>query len=69
MDETMLLENLEAVQWRSNSAFLSLWGAEPKTCPKCESPTVLRVALKPEYGGKRIWGCSTFPNCTFTAAH
>jgi restriction system protein len=69
MDETMLIENLEAVQWRSNPNFLSLWDAEPKTCPKCESPTILRVALKREYGGKRIWGCSTFPNCNFTLAN
>jgi restriction system protein len=68
MDETMLLENLETVNWRFNSAFLALWGNDPKTCPKCESTTVLRVALKPEYGGHKIWGCATFPACTFKMA-
>jgi hypothetical protein len=68
MDEPMLLENLEAVKWRFNSAFVSLWGDDVKTCPQCEAPTVLRVALKDEYGGRRIWGCSAFPNCTFKLA-
>ena len=68
MDETMLLENLEAVKWRFKSAFVSLLGNEPKACPQCDAPTVLRVALKDEYGGQRIWGCSTFPECAFKMA-
>lgn len=65
MDETMLIENLEAVKWRSISAFVSLLGEGPKTCPQCEAPTVLRVTLKEQYGGLQIWGCSTFPRCSF----
>ena len=65
MDEPMLMENLEAVAWRSNPAFRTLWADPTKSCPDCGSETILRVALKPEYGGAQIWGCSTFPGCSF----
>lgn len=34
-----------------------------RTCPKCGSAMVLRVARKGPYAGKKFWGCSKFPDC------
>jgi restriction system protein len=65
MDEPMLMQNLETVGWLFNSAFAPLWNDETRNCPRCGSETILRVAVKPEYGGREIWGCSTFPRCDF----
>jgi restriction system protein len=65
MDEPMLMQNLETVGWPFSSAFESLWAADANGCPQCGSETILRVALKPAYGGLQIWGCSTYPRCNF----
>ena len=32
------------------------------TCPRCAKPMVKREAKGPS-GGKRYWGCPTFPAC------
>ena len=34
-----------------------------RTCPKCGSEMVLRVAKKGSHSGKEFWGCSKFPDC------
>jgi restriction system protein len=65
MDEPMLMQNLETVGWPFSSAFESLWSNDANGCPQCGSETILRVALKPAYGGLQIWGCSTYPRCNF----
>ena len=65
MDEKMLLENLEAMHWRFNPAFLSLLNDKRKFCPKCESEMVLRTAKKGALVGQTFWGCSKFPHCRF----
>ena len=36
------------------------------TCRKCGSNLVLRVARRGKKPGSQFWGCSKFPNCTFT---
>ena len=42
--------------------------APAKTCPRCGSPMVLRVATKGKQAGKRFWACSTFPACRAAVA-
>ncbi len=34
-----------------------------KTCPKCSSLMVMRVAKKGVHAGKQFWACSAFPGC------
>jgi len=36
------------------------------TCRECGSSLVLRVARRGKNSGSQFWGCSNFPNCTFT---
>ena len=35
-------------------------------CPKCNEKMVKRVAKKEVTAGKKIWGCSNYPNCRGT---
>ena len=37
-----------------------------KTCPKCSSKMVRRVAKKGKNVGKQFWACSAFPKCRYT---
>ena len=46
MEETMLLQNLELVNWRFNPAFIALLTDTRKVCPKCEADMVLRTAKR-----------------------
>jgi len=39
---------------------------EAKSCPKCSSPLLMRLAKSGAYAGKRFWVCSTFPKCRYT---
>jgi restriction system protein len=60
VDGPRLTKMIAAVQQSSNSP------AQPevgRTCPKCGSEMVLRVARKGPYAGKKFWGCSRFPDC------
>lgn len=66
MDEATLLQNLEAVNWRFNPAFVSLLNDTRKVCAKCEAEMVLRTVKKGAGAGQKFWGCSTFPRCGFT---
>jgi restriction system protein len=36
------------------------------TCRNCGANLVLRVARKGKNPGSKFWGCSNFPQCTFT---
>jgi restriction system protein len=36
------------------------------TCQKCGSSLVIRVARRGKTPGRKFWGCSNFPKCTFT---
>lgn len=38
------------------------------TCPKCESPMVMRQAKKGANAGQQFWGCSAFPKCRAVVA-
>jgi restriction system protein len=38
------------------------------TCPKCQSPMVMRTAKKGSNVGGSFWGCSQFPRCRTTVA-
>lgn len=40
--------------------------AKEQRCPKCGSPLVARTATKGVYKGKKFFGCSNYPHCTFT---
>ena len=33
------------------------------TCPKCQSPMLLRVAKKGAHVGRSFWGCPQYPKC------
>jgi len=37
-----------------------------KTCPKCSSKMVRKVAKKGKNVGKQFWACSAFPKCRYT---
>ena len=39
-----------------------------KTCPKCSSEMVRRVAKKGKYAGKHFWACSAYPKCKYIEA-
>lgn len=41
---------------------------ETKSCPKCASPLVRRVAKRGEKSGEPFLGCSAFPKCKYTEA-
>lgn len=34
-----------------------------KSCPRCNSPMVLRTSKQGAHAGKKFWGCSQFPKC------
>lgn len=36
---------------------------EARSCPRCNSPMVLRTAARGSYAGQQFWGCSTYPKC------
>ena len=35
-------------------------------CPQCGKPLVLRTARKGQNTGKQFWGCTGYPECTYT---
>lgn len=39
---------------------------DEKTCRKCSSKLVLRVARRGRNPGNRFWGCSNYPKCKFS---
>jgi restriction system protein len=41
---------------------------DEKTCHRCNSKLVLRVARRGRNRGDRFWGCSNYPQCKFTEA-
>ena len=40
-------------------------GEEPRICPRCGKPLVLRIAKKGEHVGNRFYGCSGYPKCRY----
>jgi len=36
---------------------------EPPSCPRCNSPMILRTAKKGANAGNQFWGCSRYPEC------
>jgi restriction system protein len=39
---------------------------DEKTCRRCSSKLVLRVARRGRNPGSRFWGCSNYPKCKFS---
>lgn len=36
---------------------------QPKTCPRCGAPMIIRIAQSGPHVGQRFLGCKNFPNC------
>jgi HJR/Mrr/RecB family endonuclease len=64
--EARLAEMLQSAQVSFDPEVISLLNAEKKHCPQCESPMVLRTAIKGPQPGEQFWGCRRFPACRFT---
>jgi len=37
-----------------------------RTCPKCGSKLLLRIAQKGQNAGNKFYGCSNYPKCRYT---
>lgn len=62
-----LAELIKSAQ-QSSAHTQKLEEPEPSTmtCQKCGAKLLIRVARRGKTPGKKFWGCSNFPKCTFT---
>ena len=65
LNQTSLVELLEATNARFDPQTLAILRDEQKYCPKCESQMVERIARKGVNIGQRFWGCSKYPKCHY----
>lgn len=55
------IENVEEEDLKPSPAVAT----EERKCPQCGGTLVLRIAKSGERAGKKLWGCSNYPNCRF----
>jgi len=65
INETKLVEMLEATNARFDPETSELMSDSRKFCPKCDSELVIRKTKRGLNAGREFWGCSNFPNCRF----
>lgn len=55
----------DKTQGGAAAAYSNTYTPGAPTCPKCAKPMVKREAKGPN-GGRRFWGCPSFPGCLGT---
>ncbi|MDF1813205.1 MAG: DUF2034 domain-containing protein [Verrucomicrobiales bacterium] len=66
IDQNQLMKLIQGVQSSPVSYEVDKSPADVKTCPKCGSKMVERVAGKGKRKGTKFRGCSSFPECRYT---
>lgn len=62
------IENIEKMkeQKQEKPQAAKLQEGQPKVCPRCGKPLVLRTAKRGENAGSQFYGCSGYPSCRYT---
>jgi restriction system protein len=64
-DETNLIQMLKTSRGETIPRLAQFLSDPRKHCPKCEREMTLRTAKKGANAGKKFWGCSGYPKCSF----